>query len=251
MIYALARNLRAARAAGRCTSSSRSSPSALLLVVGALAYFVLEFNNPATFGGHRRRRSASCRASSSRRWRAPAASRRSTSASSTARACSSPTCSCSSAAARPRPPAASRSRRSPSCSSPPSPRRAATTTWRRSTAASRSDVLRLAVSVVLWGATIVAASTHRHPADHQGAARLRAVRRHPRVRHLRAVDRVHRRARPTPRKYVLAATMFLGRIGTVTLAAALAASQRRAAVPATRREAHRWLTGSRTTHPSS
>jgi Trk-type K+ transport system membrane component len=30
-----------------------------------------------------------------------------------------------------------------------------------------------------------------------------------------------------PGKYVLAATMFMGRIGTVTLAAALAASQRR------------------------
>ena len=88
------------------------------------------------------------------------------------------------------------------------------------------DMLRLSVSVVLWGATIVAVSSIAHPADHEAALRLRAVRRHLGVRHLRPLDRLTAELPPSG-VYVMAATMFMGRVGTVTLAAALAASQRR------------------------
>ncbi|MDQ2670264.1 MAG: TrkH family potassium uptake protein [Gemmatimonadota bacterium] len=89
-----------------------------------------------------------------------------------------------------------------------------------------SDVLRLAVSVVLWGATLVAVSTillllmSDDPLD------------------LVLFDVISAFATcglttgftmdaSDPAQYVLAATMFFGRVGTVTLAAALAASQRR------------------------
>jgi Trk-type K+ transport system membrane component len=89
-----------------------------------------------------------------------------------------------------------------------------------------SDILRLAVSVVLWGATTVAVSSililqiSKAPFD------------------LVLFDVISAFATcglstgltaelPPAGVYVLAATMFMGRIGTVTLAAALAASQSR------------------------
>ncbi|WP_241973518.1 MULTISPECIES: potassium transporter TrkG [unclassified Cryobacterium] len=89
-----------------------------------------------------------------------------------------------------------------------------------------SDILRLAVSVVLWGATTVAVSSililqiSQAPLD------------------LVLFDVISAFATcglstgltgdlPPAGVYVLAATMFMGRIGTVTLAAALAASQSR------------------------
>lgn len=88
------------------------------------------------------------------------------------------------------------------------------------------DVLRLAVSVVLWGATIVAAASVA-------------------ILHLTGepLDRVLfdvisafatcglstglTEELPDAGKYILAATMWAGRVGTVTLAASLAAAQRR------------------------
>ena len=89
-----------------------------------------------------------------------------------------------------------------------------------------SDVMRLAVSVVLWGATTVAAATITLLV--MTGARLDDV----------LFDVISAFATcglstgftasaSEPAQYVLAATMFLGRIGTVTLAAALAASTRR------------------------
>lgn len=89
-----------------------------------------------------------------------------------------------------------------------------------------SDILRLAVSVVLWGATTVAVSSviilqiSKQPFD------------------LVLFDVISAFATcglstgltqdlPPEGVYVLAATMFMGRVGTVTLAAALAASQSR------------------------
>ena len=88
------------------------------------------------------------------------------------------------------------------------------------------DVMRLGVSVVLWGATTVAAATIVLLA--MTRARLDLV----------LFDVISAFATcglstgftasaSEPAQYVLAATMFLGRIGTVTLAAALAASTRR------------------------
>ena len=89
-----------------------------------------------------------------------------------------------------------------------------------------TDVLRLAVSVVLWGATIVA--TASIVLLQLTTATLDFV----------LFDVISAFATvglstgltaelPDPGKYVLAATMWAGRVGTVTLAAALAASQRR------------------------
>ncbi|MGN6325663.1 TrkH family potassium uptake protein [Pseudolysinimonas sp.] len=89
-----------------------------------------------------------------------------------------------------------------------------------------SDVMRLAVSVVLWGATTVAAATITLLV--MTGARLDFV----------LFDVISAFATcglstgftasaSEPAQYVLAATMFLGRIGTVTIAAALAASTRR------------------------
>lgn len=89
-----------------------------------------------------------------------------------------------------------------------------------------SDVLRIAVSIVLWGATTVATATiiiqqiTDAPLD------------------LVLFDVISAFATcglttgltedaPDAAQYVLAATMFMGRVGTVTLAAALAASTRR------------------------
>ncbi len=89
-----------------------------------------------------------------------------------------------------------------------------------------SDVLRLSVSVVLWGATIVAAAT----------IAMLIVTDEPLSRVLFDVISAFATCGlstgvtaevPDAGKYVLAATMWAGRVGTVTLAAALAASQRR------------------------
>jgi trk system potassium uptake protein len=87
------------------------------------------------------------------------------------------------------------------------------------------DVMRLAVSVVLWGATTVAASTI-----------TLLVITHERLDYVLfdvisafatcGLTTGFTASASEPAQYVLAATMFLGRIGTVTLAAALAASTR-------------------------
>jgi Trk-type K+ transport system membrane component len=88
------------------------------------------------------------------------------------------------------------------------------------------DVLRLAVSVVLWGATIVAAA----------AIAILQITEEPLDRVLFDVISAFATCGlstglteqlPDSGKYVLAATMWAGRVGTVTLAAALAAAQRR------------------------
>ncbi len=88
------------------------------------------------------------------------------------------------------------------------------------------DILRLAVSVVLWGATIVAVSTiaitqiSKQPLDFvlfdviSGFATC-------------GLSTGLTAELPPEGKYIMALTMFMGRVGTVTLAAALAASQRR------------------------
>lgn len=88
-----------------------------------------------------------------------------------------------------------------------------------------SDVLRLAVSVVLWGATIVAASTilllqiTHEPLDYVLFDVISAF-----ATVGLSTGFTHGDL-PWAAKAVLAATMFVGRIGSVTLAAALAASQ--------------------------
>lgn len=89
------------------------------------------------------------------------------------------------------------------------------------------DVLRLAVSVVLWGATIVSASSiivlhiTKAPLDLVLFDVISAFATTGLSTGLTSPDLEE------PAKYVLAATMWAGRVGTVTLAAALAASQRR------------------------
>jgi Trk-type K+ transport system membrane component len=89
-----------------------------------------------------------------------------------------------------------------------------------------SDVLRLAVSVTLWGATIVAAASifllqlTKAPLDFVLFDVISAFGTSGLSTGLTA-------ELPDAGKYVLAATMWAGRVGTVTLAAALAASQRR------------------------
>ncbi len=86
------------------------------------------------------------------------------------------------------------------------------------------DVLRLGVSVVLWGATTVAVSSIAillitdEPLDYVLFDVISAFATCGLSTGLTATT-------TEPAQYVLAATMFLGRIGTVTLAAALAASQ--------------------------
>ena len=89
------------------------------------------------------------------------------------------------------------------------------------------DVLRLAVSVVLWGATIVAASTitillitDDAPLDYVLFDVISAFA-------TCGLSTGFTQSANDATQFVLAATMFLGRIGTVTLAAALAASTRR------------------------
>jgi Trk-type K+ transport system membrane component len=89
-----------------------------------------------------------------------------------------------------------------------------------------SDVLRLSVSVVLWGATIVATACiiilqiTREPLDYVLFDVISAFATSGLSTGLTAKA-------SDPAVYVLAATMFMGRVGTVTLAAALAASTRR------------------------
>ena len=89
-----------------------------------------------------------------------------------------------------------------------------------------SDVLRLAVSVVLWGATIVAIATiallsvTKAPLDHVLFDVISAF-------GTCGLSTGVTEGLPDVGKYILAATMWAGRVGTVTLAAALAASQRR------------------------
>ena len=89
-----------------------------------------------------------------------------------------------------------------------------------------SDMLRLAVSVVLWGATTVAVSTivilhiSKQPLDTVLFDVISAFATCGLSTGLTA-------DLPPEGVYVLAAPMFMGRIGTVTLAAALAASQSR------------------------
>ncbi|QEE62369.1 TrkH family potassium uptake protein [Salinibacterium sp. dk2585] len=88
------------------------------------------------------------------------------------------------------------------------------------------DVLRLAVSVTLWGATIVAAATifilhlTKAPLDFVLFDVISAFA-------TSGLTTGLTETLPDPGKYALAATMWAGRVGTVTLAAALAASQRR------------------------
>jgi len=88
------------------------------------------------------------------------------------------------------------------------------------------DVLRLGVSVVLWGATTVAASSivllliTDEPLDYVLFDVISAFA-------TCGLSTGFTQNSSDAAQYVLAATMFFGRIGTVTLAAALAASQRR------------------------
>ncbi|WP_166876288.1 TrkH family potassium uptake protein [Salinibacterium sp. ZJ450] len=89
-----------------------------------------------------------------------------------------------------------------------------------------TDVLRLSVSVVLWGATIVATASiailqlTKQPLDFVLFDVISAFATVGLSTGLTA-------ELPDAGKYILAATMWAGRVGTVTLAAALAASQRR------------------------
>jgi Trk-type K+ transport system membrane component len=88
-----------------------------------------------------------------------------------------------------------------------------------------TDVLRVAVSVVLWGATIVAVATvtvmaiTKDTLDHALFDVISAFA-------TCGLSTGLTQHAPTGAVYVLAFTMFLGRVGTVTLAAALAQSQR-------------------------
>ena len=88
------------------------------------------------------------------------------------------------------------------------------------------DVLRLGVSVVMWGATLVAASTivllllTDDPLDHVLFDAISAFA-------TCGLTTGFTASADQPAQVVLAITMFAGRIGTVTLAAALAQSQRR------------------------
>lgn len=88
------------------------------------------------------------------------------------------------------------------------------------------DVLRLGVSVVLWGATTVAGASivlmlfTDEPLDYVLFDVISAFA-------TCGLSTGFTQNASDGAQYVLAATMFLGRIGTVTLAAALAASQRR------------------------
>jgi trk system potassium uptake protein TrkH len=89
-----------------------------------------------------------------------------------------------------------------------------------------ADVLRLAVSVTLWGATIVAAASifllqlTKAPLDFVLFDVISAFA-------TSGLSTGLTTELPDAGKYVLSATMWAGRVGTVTLAAALAASQRR------------------------
>jgi Trk-type K+ transport system membrane component len=88
------------------------------------------------------------------------------------------------------------------------------------------DVLRVAVSVVLWGATIVALASisvlaiTRDSLDHVLFDVISAF-------GTCGLSTGLTMGAPDPAVYILAATMFFGRIGSITLAAALAQSQHR------------------------
>ena len=88
------------------------------------------------------------------------------------------------------------------------------------------DVLRLSVAVALWGATIVAVSSililqiTKAPLDHVLFDVISAFA-------TCGLSTGLTERLPDAGVYVMAATMFCGRVGTVTLAAALAQSQRR------------------------
>ncbi|WP_179498729.1 TrkH family potassium uptake protein [Leifsonia sp. AK011] len=88
------------------------------------------------------------------------------------------------------------------------------------------DVLRLSVAITLWGATIVAASSiailqiTKAPLDMVLFDVISAFA-------TCGLSTGLTETLPVSGKYILAATMWAGRVGTVTLAAALAASQRR------------------------
>lgn len=89
-----------------------------------------------------------------------------------------------------------------------------------------TDVLRLAVSITLWGATIVVTASiiilqlTDAPLDYVLFDVISAFA-------TCGLSTGLTETLPDAGKYVLAATMWAGRVGTVTLAAALAASQRR------------------------
>jgi Trk-type K+ transport system membrane component len=88
------------------------------------------------------------------------------------------------------------------------------------------DVLRVSVAVALWGATIVAVSTililqlTKAPLDHVLFDVISAFA-------TCGLSTGLTERLPDAGVYIMAATMFCGRVGTVTLAAALAQSQRR------------------------
>ena len=113
-----------------------------------------------------------------------------------------------------------------------------------------SDVQRVALSVVAWGATIVALSTIVIAQISQSRCRRRALRRHLGVRHRRPVDRGHGRA-PRPRRLRHGADDLhgphwysdtrRGRGRDIPFAALLAAGGK----------ADRWLSASGATRPSS
>ncbi|KTR19424.1 TrkH family potassium uptake protein [Curtobacterium sp. C1] len=89
-----------------------------------------------------------------------------------------------------------------------------------------SDVLRVAVAVVLWGATIVAVATVvllQITGDSLDRVLFEVISAFATCGLSSGISA----ELPESGKYVLAATMFLGRVGTVTIAAALAASQSR------------------------
>ena len=89
-----------------------------------------------------------------------------------------------------------------------------------------SDLLRLSVSVVLWGATIVATATiailhiTKLPLDFVLFEVISAF-------GTCGLSTGVSAESPDAGKYILSATMWAGRVGTVTLAAALAATQRK------------------------
>ncbi len=89
-----------------------------------------------------------------------------------------------------------------------------------------NEVVRLAVSIVIWGATIVAAATvtllhmTKAPLDIVLFEVISAF-------GTCGLSTGLSEALPDAGKYVLAATMWAGRVGTVTLAAAIAATSRR------------------------
>ena len=89
-----------------------------------------------------------------------------------------------------------------------------------------SDVLRVAVAVVLWGATIVEVATIvllQITGDSLDRVLFEVISAFATCGLSSGISG----ELPESGKYVLAATMFLGRVGTVTIAAALAASQSR------------------------